>query len=236
MFFYYIPNTVLVAAAVIPAIALLVYVYRQDHIEKEPIRLLASLVLYGILATFIAKVVERLGSFVLDSVLTPNSLLSDIILYFGIVAYAEEGAKYALLKRRTWEIADFNCQFDGVVYAVFVALGFALWENIGYVTIYGLGTALIRSVSAIPGHACFGVFMGCWYARSYSLHVRGYEGSSKVMRVLAVVLPAALHGAYDFLATESMYSSAWPFVIFIAALFFITFHLVRKLAREDRFI
>ena len=67
------------------------------------------------------------------------------IMYFGIVAFSEEGAKYFLLRRRTWHSAAFNCQFDGVVYAVFVALGFALWENISYVLMYGLSTALVRA-------------------------------------------------------------------------------------------
>ena len=69
------------------------------------------------------------------------------IMYFGIVAFSEEGAKYFLLRRRTWHSAAFNCQFDGVVYAVFVALGFALWENISYVLMYGLSTALVRAIS-----------------------------------------------------------------------------------------
>ena len=33
-----------------------------------------------------------------------------------------------------------------------------------------IGTALVRAVTAVPGHACFGVFMGIWYgaARRYA--------------------------------------------------------------------
>jgi RsiW-degrading membrane proteinase PrsW (M82 family) len=41
------------------------------------------------------------------------------------VAGAEESSKYLLLRRRTWHSPEFNCQYDGVVYAVFVALPFA---------------------------------------------------------------------------------------------------------------
>ena len=95
------------------------------------------------------------------------------IMYFGIVAFSEEGAKYFLLRRRSWHSAAFNCQFDGVVYAVFVALGFALWENISYVLMYGLSTALVRAVTAVPGHACFGVFMGVWYGLAKRLTAQG---------------------------------------------------------------
>ncbi len=75
----------------------------------------------------------------------------NVLLYFVVVALSEEGFKYLLLKKRTWYSSEFNCQFDGVVYAVFVALGFALWENISYVLMYGLGTAAIRAVTAVPG-------------------------------------------------------------------------------------
>ena len=58
MFLFY-TNPILIAAAVLPAIFLLVHVYRADKLEKEPAPLLISLVLYGIAATFIALVLER---------------------------------------------------------------------------------------------------------------------------------------------------------------------------------
>ena len=42
------PKFLLIVAAVIPALVLLIYVYRRDRIEKEPGSLLLSLVLWGI--------------------------------------------------------------------------------------------------------------------------------------------------------------------------------------------
>ena len=51
-------------------------------------------------------------------------------MYFGIVAIAEESSKYIFLRHRTWNNPEFNCTYDGVIYAVFTSLGFALWENI----------------------------------------------------------------------------------------------------------
>ena len=236
MFLFYLPDYILIAAAVIPALALLVYVYRHDRIEKEPPMLLLSLVFYGILATSVAKVLERAGMFLLDAALPGGTILSQVILYFGIVAYSEEGAKYALLKWRTWNSPDFNCRFDGVVYAVFVSLGFALWENIAYVFAYGLGTALLRAVTAIPGHACFGVFMGCWYGQARLLENRGEAAGAKAMRVFAVVLPALLHGAYDFLASLAAYYSAWYFVAFVVVLFLITWWVIKRMSAQDTFV
>ena len=182
MIFFY-TNPILIAAAVIPAVFLLVHVYRADKLEKEPAPLLISLVLYGIAATFIALLLERFGSWLLGRYFPENSTPYNVLMYFGIVAFSEEGAKY-FLKRRTWNSAAFNCQFDGVVYAVFVSLGFALWENISYVLMYGLSTALVRAVTAVPGHACFGVFMGVWYGLAKRLHGQGKDGASKLALVL----------------------------------------------------
>ena len=236
MFLFYLPDVVLIAAAVIPAIALLVYVYRQDRIEKEPLPLLGALLLYGIAATAIAKVLERVGVFVVDPLTRNNPVLNDVLLYFFVVGFAEECTKYFLLKRRTWGIPEFNCRFDGVVYAVAVSLGFALFENIGYVFMSGLGAAAIRAVTAVPGHACFGVFMGCWYGQAYALHRQGDESTSRVFLVFAALLPSLLHGAYDFLAITGGYYSSWLFIGFVAVLFVVSFLLVRRLSQRDRYI
>ena len=234
MFFYM--NPILIAAAVVPALFLLIKVYQADRLEPEPSGLLLSLIFRGILATAVALVLEQLGSALLGRVCAENSLLYNIVMYFGIVAFSEEGAKYVLLRRRTWYSGAFNCQFDGVVYAVFVSLGFALWENLSYVAMYGLGTALIRAVTAVPGHACFGVFMGVWYGLAKRLHGQGRGSASKLCRVLALLLPAFLHGCYDFIATMESMHYGWLFVGFVAILFLIAFLLVKRQSKHDRYI
>ena len=235
MAIYYI-DPVLAAAAIIPAVVLLIKVYQADRLEKEPVSLILSLVFFGVLSTAIAMVLEQVCTAVLGSYLPEGSVAYNAVLYFGIVAFSEEGAKYLLLKKRTWRDINFNCQFDGVVYAVFVALGFALWENISYVLMYGLSTALVRAVTAVPGHACFGVFMGVWYGLAKRLHGQGRDGASKLCRVLALLLPALLHGCYDFIASIESVHYGWLFAAFVAILFVLAFILVRRQARHDRYI
>ena len=235
MIFFY-TNPILIAAAVIPAVFLLVHVYRADKLEKEPAPLLISLVLYGIAATFIALLLERFGSWLLGRYFPENSTPYNVLMYFGVVAFSEEGAKYFLLKRRTWNSAAFNCQFDGVVYAVFVSLGFALWENISYVLMYGLSTALVRAVTAVPGHACFGVFMGAFYGLAKRYDNFGDEYRSRRCRRFAVLVPVLLHGTYDFIATYEYDGYAWIFVAFVVLLFAAAYRMIKKLSRDDRFI
>ena len=63
MFFYLLSNpmTMLIAAAAVPAVLLLVYVYKIDRLEHEPPGLIIGLVLLGMLATIIALVLETAG-------------------------------------------------------------------------------------------------------------------------------------------------------------------------------
>ena len=235
MFLLYM-NPILIAAAVVPAVFLLIRVYRADRLEPEPSGLLLSLILRGVFATVIAMVLEELGSALLGSVYAENSLPYNVIMYFVIVAFSEEGAKYILLRRRTWRSDAFNCQFDGVVYAVFVSLGFALWENIGYVAMYGFGTALVRAVTAVPGHACFGVFMGIWYGAARRYANEGDFVGERVCRRRALWLPVLIHGMYDFLASLDFAYSGFIFIAFIVVVFLAARRRVKIVSRNDRFI
>ena len=237
-FLFLSPKVLLIAAAALPAIGLLYYVYRRDRVEREPRRLLVSLVLWGVVATFLAMVTETAGSVALAWFLPggEENPSYGVWMFFVIVALSEEGFKYLLLKWRTWRSPEFNCRFDGVVYAVFVSLGFALWENIGYVLMYGLGAALMRAITAVPGHASFGVFMGACYGLARQRENEGQRGLGAVWRALAVLLPAAIHGCYDYIAVSESTDDTVSFLIFVALVFFSAFALIRRLSRRDRFI
>ena len=228
-------NPILIAAAVIPAIFLLVRVERADRLEKESRGLLLSLVVFGVVATALASLAERIGIAILSAVL-PEGKLFNFLLYFGVVAFSEEGAKYVLLKRKTWNHPEFNCQFDGVVYSVFVSLGFALWENIGYVAMYGLSTAVVRAVTAVPGHACFGVFMGAWYGMAKRREGAGDPYGAANLRRHALLVPALLHGFYDFTATFENVHMGWIFTAFVVAMFITASRLVKRMAANDTYI
>ena len=233
---YLVYHGILIAAAIIPAVFLMIKVYRSDKLERESPYMIRHLIRAGILSALLALVEERVLSVILDITVPMESPLYDIILYFGIIAFAEESSKYLFMKKETWKSWEFNCQFDGVVYAVFVSLGFALWENISYVMMYGFGTALVRAVTAIPGHACFGVFMGIFYGIAKRLDYRGENIASKLMRFLALVIPALLHGAYDYIATMESEDGSGYFIGFILILFVVSFLLVGKTAKEDKVI
>ena len=227
-------DLILIAAAVVPAVFLMVKVYQADRLEKEPVGMLIGLLILGVISTSLAGITEELGSMALTNLFPNGGMISDALLYFIVVALSEEGFKYLLLKTRTWKCPHFNCQFDGVVYAVFVTLGFALWENIAYVLRFGFGTAVARAVTAVPGHACFGVFMGVWYGVAKRHELAGRVEESAHARKMALLIPALLHGVYDFIATMQNDIMSILFLIFVGWMFRTALKLVRTVSAEDR--
>ena len=225
---------ILILVAVVPAIYLLVKVYQADRVEKESPRMLVTLVICGIFSTAGAVILEVAGDWILRIFVSEGSVMYHAITCFIIVGFAEEGCKYLFLKLRTWKSAEFNCLFDGMLYAVYISLGFAVWENLLYSFSNGMGTALVRAVTAIPGHACFGVFMGMLYGFAKQYERMQQTALSKRCRVLAVVVAALIHGCYDFILSVKV--PFLGFVAFVIVMFVIAFRMVRKMSDMDRYI
>jgi len=227
---------ILIIAAIIPGFVLLRYIYRHDRLEKEPSKLLGKLFLLGIISTICAVFTETIGSNVLGAVFYEGSFIYLLIENFIVIALSEEGFKYMVLSRATWKNPNFNCTFDGVVYSVYVSLGFAVWENIQYVLRYGFGNALVRAVTAVPGHACFGVLMGAFYALAKKHERDGNIEGMKNAKKLAVIVPIIAHGAYDFFASISSFVGSLGFIVVIAIIFLFSFKLVKGLSQSDEYI
>ena len=224
---------VYVLAAVLPAVFLMRYVYKQDEIEREPTHLLVSLIGKGILAALAAIVLEMLGQSVLNALVDPENPIYVYLMAFLVVAAVEEGTKFFFLYRCTWRDPNFNYRFDAILYAVFVSLGFAAFENVKYVFSYGLSAALPRAILAVPGHMGFAVFMGVFYGRAKRCHDWGNGFGCKVNLILSYLFPVFLHGVYDTCCMLGTNRSTLVFVAFVLAMYLIVFRLIRRESRTD---
>lgn len=224
---------VYILAAILPAVILMRYIYRHDTIEKEPPGLLFVLILMGVVAALAASVLEGIAQSVLNVVVDPGSPLYTILLAFLVVAAVEEGAKYWLLKRRTWNHPAFNYRFDGIVYAVFISLGFAGFENIQYVLHYGLSVALPRALLAIPGHMSFAVCMGIYYGRAKLCEGWGDGVSCRKNLWIGYLLAVFLHGFYDACAMIGTSLATILFVVFVFLMFIKVYCQVKREALTD---
>jgi protease PrsW len=179
-----------IIAAIIPVIIFLVFIYRKDK-QKEPFGLLIKCLLGGVLSLVIS-----LGFSL------PLSSLRDVVegamskaLYdaFMLAAFPEEIGKFVVLYWFVWKSRDFNQRYDGIVYAVFISLGFALVENIMYVIEGGLHVALGRALLSIPGHGFFGVLMGYFFSRA-----KFVEKTRTRNMIRALLYPVLFHGLFNF--------------------------------------
>ena len=235
----------LVIMALLPAVVLCVYVFKKDRVEKEPIGLLLSLLLWGALSCFPAAGIEGMLEDVIYSV-TSNSGINTyyFVKYFFGVAFVEEAVKFSVLVFITRKNKSFNSLFDGLIYSVFVSLGFAALENVFYVLDYGFTTAVMRAFLSVPGHMFFAVMMGYHYsmwhifdktaqverelkaAGRISPDAREYSSGGSI--ALCLIVPVIAHGLYDFCC---MMDSRWATLALLTFVVFMYVHCFGKIKR-----
>ncbi len=236
---YPVPNNLLLytAAAVLPAAVLMFYIYRKDKVEREPGRLLAKLLFGGVLAALASMALEY-GSDYLLTIYAEHTTLS--VAGFGVltaasVAVIEEITKFFFLRRFSWNHPAFNYRFDGIVYAVFVSLGFAAFENILYVFYYGgLEVAVPRALLAIPAHMSFAVYMGLMYGMAKGCENRGDESKVNLLQTAGFVLASALHAIYDGSIMVGTPASLAFFYGFVAVMDIMVIFTIRRASKYDR--
>ncbi len=232
----YTLNPILLLVAILPGAYLLYFVYKHDRIEPEPKPLLIKCFIFGILSTSAAVITEMIGSYILSYFFTRPTVLYNFLMYFFVVALSEEGFKYLFLKLATWKDEAFDYQFDGIVYAVFIALGFAIKENIMYVSQYGLATGIVRAFTAVPGHASFGVMMGAWYGMAKKYFMLGDQEKYGKYKKYALWIPVILHGLYDFFASSQSELSVIMFFAIVIAMFVMCFKIVKTVSANDNYL
>ena len=174
----------------LPALLLLLWCYRQDKDQPEPVHLIAKGVLFGILGT-IPVILMELVSELFAGIFPP--ILKEAYTAFIVAGFIEEGSKYFIIKKFFYPRPEFDQVMDGIVYAFCVSLGFAFAENF----LYGLGNSgvlVIRAFTAVPMHAFSTGIMGYWLGMQ-KMERTAQTGNSGIKGLWIAV---AVHGLYDF--------------------------------------
>ena len=197
--------------AVLPVVLLMVFIYRQDKYQKEPIKSLAKAFIGGMIAIPLdILIVGGIGIF-LGGTLFSNTVFYSAFLEAGS---PEELSKFLIFMIFIWRDKNFDEYFDGIVYATFIGLGFACVENIEYVFSYGFQTGVVRALLSVPGHFLFGVVMGYFLsmAKFHPEKRNTYLWSGLMLAMLA-------HGLFDWLLMVTEYlNPAIGTIIYIAFL------------------
>lgn len=227
----------LLSLAVLPVLIILLFVYFKDK-NKEPVILLFSLFSSGITSCFLVLIISRImGLFLpfMNTALSEKSFV-DVLLYaFVGVALVEEFCKGLMTYIVAYNHDEFDEMYDGLVYATFVALGFAFLENIIYVyQTSSINTALLRAVSAVPSHACDAIFMGYYFSMAKQFAIRGDHQMEKKNLILSLVVPTILHGIYDFCIMSGYTILVVVFVVFVICLFITSHKKLKALAAANK--
>ena len=214
----------LLVLALAPVFIILIYIYVRDKYKKEPIQLLLKALFLGILITIPISFVEGL----LSSLYLPATQTgSAFYRAFVVAAFTEELFKYLALFLLIWRHKEFDEHFDGIVYAVFISLGFAAAENVMYIYSYGTQTGYIRAITAVPAHAIFGITMGYFF----SLAKFSFQNTS-INMFKALAIPILLHGIYDFIIMVEQPLILLAFIPFLIYLWVGGFKKMKALSRN----
>ena len=204
------------SAALLPPILLGAYIWKKDP-KKEPTWQLIKAALLGVAICIPVAFAE----YIIQAILfgeggSPTTLWGTTVQAFCVAAIPEEAAKLFVLWALLFRNPYFDEHFDGIVYAVFVGLGFAAVENVFYVVGNDAwqSVAITRALLAVPGHYAFAVLMGYYYSLYH------FVDRSTHNKVCILLIPVLAHGVYDALAMSGSVDPLVGGISFVVLIYF----------------
>ena len=222
-----------ILSAIAPIVAILWYIYRKDKQQPEPPKWLMKAFGYGVVSVFISialsLAVSALSGFDLDTD-TCYGVPQAFADAFMLAAIPEELAKFVMLWLLLRKNPYYDELFDGIVYAVFVSMGFAAVENVLYLVDGAadgswISTGIVRALLSVPGHAIFAVLMGYYY----SLYHFGGNRSLKTAAMI-LVAPILAHGIFDGILFSIQINEVFAAIGIIILIIF--FNILKKKGKE----
>ena len=239
-------NLFLLFLAIIPVVLICHYIYVKDK-RKEPKKLLVKLFLFGFLSALltlgITEVLQAIiPFFAAETTSVNNNFIMFFIYIFIGVALIEEFSKFILTYWGAYNNDNYDEIYDGIVYCVYVSLGFACLENVLYILgiamaesyLSGIQTAFLRGLMAVPGHAFDAIFMGHFFGLAKYYQRKNNKSLEKKNLLYAVLVPTLLHGAYDF---GLMYGNGILFtavIILVIVLYVLCIQKVKKISGANK--
>ena len=205
----------LLVLAIAPVATIILWIYLKDKYDKEPVITLSKFFILGILVSALAIYVEEL----LIKLNTFSKIGYMIYISFIVAGLTEEGLKALILIPNLLRERNFNEKLDGIIYSVFLSLGFATVENIIYILFEDptsvFQVSIIRAIISIPAHMMFAIIMG-YYISKYKFN--SSKSKPKTYLIISIIVPILLHGIFDFIL---MIPYRWSIIVFIAYIVFL---------------
>ncbi len=186
--------------AIVPGLLIITFIYFMDKYEKEDLLPIFICYILGVFTTLPILQLERLG--VARGFDNPMEIVPMLIYSFLFVALVEECSKFAALMIYPYRQSFFNEPFDGILYAVVIAMGFASLENVLYASRFNLNALVLRAFTAVPAHASFAVIQGYFIGKAKFKPEKKWKLIS-----IGLLSSICLHGLYDFFILQQAYKN-----------------------------
>ena len=180
-----------ITAALVPSFLLLGY-FRARDLYPEPAKVLWATFTLGVLIVFPVLLLDWPLDFIVKQF--HGAIAHGLAEALFTAALPEELLKFAVVVLFCARHKEFDEPMDGIVYGAVASLGFATFENIAYVAEHGMGVAVSRALTAVPGHAFMGAVMG-YFVGQWRFGAAAQRGFNLLK---AYIVPVGLHWMYDF--------------------------------------
>lgn len=190
--------TVVIVPILLPVLFWAGYHYYKDRHQPEPILNLVFCFLLGIAASYLSKSMYM----ALETVnlrhdayeLAATNLWQLLAYSIFIIGGIEETAKLIPFLIFAIRFKAFDENLDGIIYASFIALGYAAMENFHYLQYLTESEAIYRGFAGPLVHILFASVWG------YKIGIARLAGRPlALVSFVAVSIAAILHGFYDFI-------------------------------------
>ena len=222
--------TLLFFPVLVPLVFWGAYHYYHDRHRPEPIANLLLCILLGVAAAYISKFMyESLDLFGLryDAVELGATNLPGLFLYAVLgIGLIEESAKMLPFLLVVLRFRAFDEPLDAIIYASFIALGYALIENLHYLDFLTRNEAIARGFAGPLVHI---VFASVW---AYYIGLAHFSSRSVMRTALTwLLVTALLHGTYDFIALGLPKIALASAAFLVVAIWIWRLNLIMKLNR-----
>ncbi len=225
------PHGLLTLPVIIPILFWAAYLYHKDrHLPEPPGNLLLCFGL-GIVAAGLSKGMylglEPLGLRFDAVALADNDSIALFVYAMLAIGPIEELAKLLPFLLIVIRLRAFDEPLDGIIYASFIALGYAAVENYHYLDfLTGLESAA-RGFAGPVIHMLFASIWAHWITRAWLA-----KKSIVVPALLGFLLAAELHGLYDFLVLQHPVAALPVAALMIASIWIWRLRLMQRMHND----
>jgi len=227
---------VLVLPIVVPVIFWAAYHYHKDRHLPEPFGLLLLTFGLGMLAAGISKgLYVGLGyaGLRLDAGYLADTNALGLLAYSMLaIGPIEEIAKMTPFLLVVLRFKEFDEPLDGIIYASFIGLGYAMVENWQYLEYLTTTEAMARGFASPVVHILFASIWGHWIAQAHLM-----KRSVAKAAVAGLAVAAGIHGLYDFIVVLNPRNSLPIAALVIVSIWLWRLKLMRAMhdeASQDR--